>query len=126
MPRIEKPKAGDVLWLVPFSRHGTAHKVTVVSVGRKWVTVSNGRRFDMETGNGDSGGYSVRECVWPSEQAHADHMALVTAWQDFTRLTYRHSSEPPEGVTLSQVENAKRALFKNTADHSNLAHNEAS
>lgn len=49
---------GEKLWLVLSRRHGGGREVTVTKVGRKWVTLDTGDRFDKNTGLLDGWGYT--------------------------------------------------------------------
>lgn len=65
-------KLGDTMIRAHY--YGTAERVTVQRVGRKWVTASDGRRYDVETLTDEGGGYSLRT---PEEHAEQKERARL-------------------------------------------------
>ena len=51
-------KPGDTMIRAHY--HGTAERVTVKAIGRKWATASDGRRYDLATLTDEGGGYTLR------------------------------------------------------------------
>ena len=105
---------GQELIFQPYQRSvGNVNSCKVEKVGRKWITLTNGYRIDKETLVADGGRYSPPGCAWLSKKDYDDSIALTTAWLVFrTAVDRKHSV--PEGVTLNQITNAHRSLFKAT------------
>jgi hypothetical protein len=101
---------GQELWLVP--DRGLARAVKVVKVGRKWADLDNRGRVDMATMALDGGEYSSPGRCYLSRDEHDREVELRIAWAYFAGLVCDHRRTPPEGVSVSQIENAQRALFK--------------
>lgn len=112
-PTPEKVVIGQKLWYVPRElRRADPREVTVTKVGRKWADVSGGHgRINVETLEVDGRGYSSPGKCWRSREEYEAYDALCKAWDELRTLLSRHWS-PPAGVTLNQVANAKRSLFK--------------
>jgi hypothetical protein len=56
-------------------RHTKGGTVSIDKIGRKWVTLSDGNRFDRTSENWrivDGGGYSSPGRLWDSEQQYRD------------------------------------------------------
>lgn len=106
-----KLTVGQTLWYVPSGRHGNPHEITVEKVGRKWATCSRFLRIDMETLAADGGNYSSPGSCYLSKADHDAEVALEETWKRFRDLVDRQW-HCPEGVRISQMENAARALFK--------------
>jgi hypothetical protein len=67
---------GMSFFFVPNERRHTSDRhVTVSKIGRRWVTLSDGNRFDRTSDNWrivDGGGYSSPGRLWDSEQQFKD------------------------------------------------------
>lgn len=111
-----KYEVGQSLWWVPAQRRGTPHAVNIKAVGRKWLQLDNHERVDIKTLFADGGDYSSPGRCYLSEEAWRADVALCVAWDEL-RLTMSRHYVPPDGVTMSQIQNARRSLFKSTADH---------
>lgn len=101
---------GQELWLVP--DRGMARAVKVVKVGRKWAELDNRDRVDMNTMKLDGGEYASPGQCYLSREVHDREVELRIAWAYFSGLVCDHRHGPPEGVTIAQIANAQRALFK--------------
>ncbi len=105
---MDKPNVGDVLWLVPTSRHSKSREITVTKVGRKWAYYGEGwqrDRFDISTGCVDGGGCSSAGRVYASRDEHEKRIAAGEAWDRLRRLVDRQW-HPPEGVDAERIEQA--------------------
>ena len=102
-------KVGQTLWYVPNERRGMPHHVTVLKVGRKWADIGHGRRISIETLCVDGGEYSSPGTSYLSKEDHDKEVALNKAWRRFMDMA-RYANRP-QGVRLSQIENAARSLF---------------
>lgn len=76
--------------------------VTVKSVGRKYITVSSGARYQLN-GYGEFGWR-----IYPSHKYYEDLVALTYAWSRF------HADYPsyriPNGLTLEKIERIREIL----------------
>lgn len=73
-------------------------------IGRRWVTLASGRRFDPETRELDAGEYESDETVWPSAEVFARHAQRRAHWA-VVRASAR-GEDPPEALdddTLAKV-----------------------
>lgn len=103
-------EAGDLLFFAPFDERRHGHQnVTVRSVGRKWITLTNGRRVDKETMRVDGGVHSSPGKCWPSKAAWEGYRALRDFYQTFRRQL-ESNFELPEGVTPARMVVAAGAL----------------
>lgn len=113
-----KLEAGMTLWYVRRGRgfndmppEDLGCEVRVVSVGRRWAALDNDVRIDMATLAADGGDYQSPGQCYVSQVAFQDHVRLNMAWHELRRLV-QWETRPPKGVTLAQVHNAMRSLFK--------------
>lgn len=102
---------GQTLWYVPSSRRGTPHEAKIQGLGRKWATLDNGERINISTLLADGGQYFSPGRCYLSKEAYEAELAVCKAWNEF-RNTVSRCYSPPEAVTLNQIHNAHRALFK--------------
>jgi hypothetical protein len=65
-------KTGDKLWFVHNDRRAyrKGYEVEVLSIGRKWATLSNHERINIETMWADGRQYSSPGRCWPSKAAY--------------------------------------------------------
>ena len=104
-------KKDQVLWYQPSSSHRhnfSGHTVTVTTVGRKWVQLSDGHRVEMGQVSVDGGQYSSPGRLWPSKEACEAYRELCISWEDFSSRVSRGA--PPEGLTLDQLKQARALL----------------
>lgn len=110
LPNEERLRVGQTLWLVP--RNGGEREIVLTKVGRKWAEFGDIRyRVNLKTLALDVAGYGQAGQCFLSQDAYSQHLALNKAWADFKALVGNQWGCPP-GVSLSQIENARRALFK--------------
>lgn len=102
-------QVGQQLWYVPNKRPGQPYFVTVLKVGRKWAEIGHRRRISIEGLFVDGGQYSSPGRCYLSKEDHEKEVALNSAWARFMEMA-RYANRP-EGVRLSQIENAARSLF---------------
>lgn len=102
---------GQTLYWSPSRGHGQKGEVSITKVGRRWIELDNGYRIDKQTMRADGKGYSSPGCCFLSEADYETTLKLNLAWREF-RLLVERTFSVPDGVTFSQIENARRALFK--------------
>jgi len=105
--------AGQKLWFVPVSNHlGEATYVAIKTVGRKWLTLENGYRADVETlfVDGDGRGYTHPAVCYIDKQAYDEAKALEHAWLRFRTSIAANGSRVPKGVTREAIQAARTAL----------------
>lgn len=108
-------QVGQTLWYVPF-RRGEPREVTVTKVGRLWGSFDaeySGGRFDLKTLRIDN---STGQ-LYLNREVYERDVFLRKAWGELRKEIDRTYSPPP-GVTINQVDNAMRSLFKRGADQS--------
>lgn len=104
---MQKLKVGQVLWWVQSGVKKSPLRdgpVTVTRIGRKWITLSNYHRMDIETWDADGGGFSSPGRCYVSEEAYRYECAMTEKWGDLRRLV--SSYRPPAGVSLADIEAA--------------------
>ena len=108
----EKVTVGQRLLYVPAQNRGPPREVTVTRVGRKWFE-ANGvySRISIETLWVDGGQYGSPGRCWLSAESYEAEKSRQAAWSEFKSLMDRHYAAPAD-VSISQIENARRALFK--------------
>lgn len=74
---------------------------TILKIGRRWIDITGGNRFDPEHMAIDGKGYGMTDKVWTSREEYAETITVNKVWRDFnSRL--RHS--PPDGMTVEKVQ----------------------
>ena len=92
---------GTRLWWVPSQSRRSVHAsegtaVSVVKLGRRWQTLSNGYRIDRDTLEADAGQYMSPGRCYANRETYLDSIACQEAWcrlQAKIGRTYR----APEG-----------------------------
>lgn len=98
-------RPGVVLWFRHVARGG--NEVTVKTVGRRWVSLTNGMRVEIGSRQVDGGDYSSPGMLWRSRQEYEEAMALLAQWIAFQqRLTH----QVPEGLTVEKLEAVRELL----------------
>ncbi len=99
---------GQSLWLVASDNAKTQRAVTVTKVGRKWATLSNGQRIDIETLAVDGGQYVSPGQCYESQHVYEQAMALHIAWQKFTRDV--RDMQRPAHMTIEKIAEIRALL----------------
>lgn len=101
---------GQTLWYVPEYRNGyRPHEVEVVSVGRKWIGVSDGHRIDKDTLEADGGKYSSPGRCYLSREEWERIQGIRDAWSQLRRDVNRHYTAPG-GVSAEAIKQARALL----------------
>lgn len=103
----QKIKVGDQLWYATTARYERSQLVTVKKVGRKWLTLSNGRRADKGTLEVD--GYPSGASLHESEEAWKANVALGVAWGHI-RSKIGRTYRVPQGVSAADIAQAMDLL----------------
>ena len=98
---------GQKVWWQPNGRF-SGKELAVTKVGRKWVALSNGDRFDPSTGAVDGGNYSSPGSVWASRVEYQRAVLRERAWQHFQKTIWNHRLA--NSVTVEDVLEAARLL----------------
>lgn len=100
---------GDTLWWVPAPRYGVAMEVSVTKVGRKWVTLDNGHRIDLETWTADGGNFMSPGTCWLSREAWERNTVLVQSWERLRRDA-SNLWRPPRDMTVERIAQVRDLL----------------
>lgn len=105
----EKLTVGQKLWYVPREKRNVwqAREVTVEKIGRKWASISHGRRIDLEDWRVDGGQYSSPGRCYSSKEAWDAERARNMIWRTL-RDNIDHT--PPEGITTDAIRQAAALL----------------
>jgi len=104
-----KLTVGDQLYFFSSVSYLTSCDVTVVKVGHKWATLSNGQRIELgEWVDKDVGYPPVGRC-YENIKEYQDEVSLRTAWDTF-RGTLPWC--PPKGMTLADITSIKEIIGK--------------
>jgi hypothetical protein len=99
-------------WLVlNEKRHTKDREVTISKIGRKWVTLSDGNRFDRTSENWrnvDGAGYSSPGRLWDSTEQYEEY-SLVRQIIDAIQRRFRFGRDS-ENVSLENARQAARLL----------------
>lgn len=99
-------KVGETLWFVP-DRHGGGFEVTIVAVGRKWLTL------DCKHGKCDRQTLALQEPfgnrVYPSKEEYESTRWRRIAW-DRLSAAVRNQYGPPDGLTTEAIQEAMKLL----------------
>ena len=90
-----------VLAMNNFRRYGHGQAFTIQSVGRKWVTLNNGGRFDKDTGHVAGGNMGVIGKAYPSRAAWEEELDRQAAWKRLREIAGGYS--PPKGLHRSRI-----------------------
>lgn len=99
---------GQSLWWVGSDNAKTQRAVTITKIGRKWATLSNGHRIDIESMAVDGGGYNPPGECYESQQAYEQAIALIVAWQKLTRDL--SGMRCPAHMTIEKIAQARALL----------------
>ena len=96
-------KPGDKLWIVR-DRNFAGSEIEVLSVGRKWAKVENGRwRVNIDTRRVYDGDHAVGT-AYDIEADYRGEIELQDAWSEFLRMANRRKTA--KGLTLKQIAEA--------------------
>ena len=96
---------GQQLWYQPngYGRRGLpGYYVTIVKIGRKWLTVSQVTRVNKETLSADGGEYTSPGQCYLSEADYRIETALDKTWRQL-HDDLRHYYRRPPGITMDQI-----------------------
>ncbi len=99
---------GQSLWWVGSDNAKTQRAVSITKIGRKWATLSNGHRIDIESMAVDGGGYNPPGECYESQQAYEQAIALLVAWQKFTRDV--RDMQRPTHMTIEKIAQVRALL----------------
>lgn len=103
-----KPVVGQPLWYVP--RYTVSRPVIVSKAGTKWIYFGNGGlRCDYE-GVIDSQKYDFAGRCYQNQAVYDVECELLAAWRDI-RKRIEKSHNPPEGITIDMINQARVWLF---------------
>lgn len=100
-----------IAWNYNRTRRNGIFPAQIEKIGRKWVTLSNGYRFDRSDVRMDldGAGYSSPGRVYLSSEEYEAEKALGLAWMSLRRHVDRLYS-PPSGITLEAIQQATALL----------------
>ena len=101
---------GQKLWLVPSHRYmGEPREVTIVKVGRKWLTLNNGHRAAVDGLALDGGEYMSPGVCYLSREAWEIEKALNESCSQLRRdVDMAH--RVPDGLTVQSIHDARKLL----------------
>jgi hypothetical protein len=102
----KKVEVGQTLY-EPNRRTGSYREYKVVSIGRKWISLSGGARCTIDGLKLDCGGYGARR-LYINTEAYEAARKLESAWSDLLRDF--QFARIPEGMTVDAI-NAIRHQF---------------
>ena len=104
-----KPEIGMEIFVVGYG-YRKSYLETIKKVGRKWVTLANGIRFDIKTWKLDGNGI-----CYPSEHEYSKRQELERAWDNLRNyFMFKYSRNPD--VTLEQIKQAAELLKINLGE----------
>lgn len=103
-----KPEAGMEVFVKPTNRR-SSFTSTITKVGRLYATLSGDRyRMRLSDWRIDGEGRSSPGTCYPSEAYYNEKIALITAWNKFSR-TIMYTTVP-DGATVETIEQAAKLL----------------
>ena len=107
---MKKLEVGQKLWFVyGDSRRGGASEVIVTKVGRKWATLSNNYRIDLQTWIADGAGYVSPGSCYASKEEYEEDVKLFVDWSNL-RFAIERMRQRPEGVTTETIGKIRELL----------------
>lgn len=103
-------KVGQELY-VPRKAVGfkSPYPVTITKIGKRWLSLSNNHRADIDTLSVDGGAYSSPAICYLSIEAIKGDSLLKSAWDDFKLDVYHHGGIP-EGLTVEAIVQMRKLL----------------
>lgn len=112
-------KEGDTAFLRSARRHtGGNHNVTVMKVGRKWLHVTGGAKFDrhqaIEKGCArEEHTFGAPDLLYPSESAYLQHMSMMKLKRDIIDHLQREYVTDDAILTIADILNLKVTADEN-------------
>ena len=107
---MRKIEVGQKLWWVPFEGYyGSPREVTVVKIGRKWATLSNCHRIELDSWIADGGQYSSPGSCYESEKVYEEAVKLSADWAKL-RGAVDMMRTRPECVTSESIVQIRQLL----------------
>ena len=100
---------GETLWWVGRFNNMDRQAVFVVKVGRKWATLSNGHRIDLNTMVADGGDCSPPGICYESKEVYDQEIAVNAAWSALGRIIRDYTGKPKD-LTLEKIAQAREIL----------------
>ncbi len=100
---------GNSLWWVSNYNAKTQEAVTVTKVGRKWATLSNRHRINVDTMAVDGGEYVPPGRCYSSRAAYEQEAMASAAWDALRRDI--QDAKRPDHVTMDKIFLARALLF---------------
>jgi hypothetical protein len=85
-----KLEVGQSVFYVPTYRHSQPSYAKVEKVGRKWATLDNRQRIEIETGMADGGEYSSPGFAYVSEDEYRTHVRIEKKRRQLIDAIGRH------------------------------------
>ena len=104
---MSKLTVGQELLYVPAYHRKKPRMVKVIKVGRRWATLDNRSRIDMQTLEADGGDYSSPGRCYNSPEEYEEHLRLYSL---YGRLKDGLGWIPRVGVTSDDVLQAAKLL----------------
>lgn len=87
---------------------GPGCDVEITKVGRKWVYLKGGERFDRQTMCIDGGGWASHARIYPNLEAHERDLRRFRLWRRIKDAAWQGS--PPANLTLADLVGAAGCL----------------
>lgn len=101
---------GQKLWFVPAQRrNGQERELTIMKIGRKWLTMDNEDRVSIDDLIVDGGNYSSLGRCYVDRVAYEQEKTLKDAWTAFRQDADR-MRQTPELATIEAIQQARKLL----------------
>jgi hypothetical protein len=104
---------GQSLWWVSSQRHYLGNRgviVLVEKVGRRWITLSNGHRIDVNSWYADGGKYTSPGRIYVSQEDYENTTRTQIAWDAFKKRIDR-AYKVPTSMTSQKIAEIERMIF---------------
>lgn len=93
-------KTGQQIYYVPSGNsRGEPYFTEIITIGRKWISLKNGHRFDPELMAADGKGYCSPGKIYLTKEKYEDEQELRTTWNKIEReFRYRTPSVSVEAM----------------------------
>lgn len=102
-------EVGQEVFVVMKNRRSLGGLRRIEKVGRRWITIKGGDRFDKGTMLLDGGNHSSPGRVYLSEDEYRQQVLRSKAWNNL-RYKVDRQFRPIEGVTIEAMQEAARLL----------------